>query len=85
MHELFLNNRLNEAITKLVEKIFNEVLLCQSAEQLAVKPYKRTDKRQTYLNGFHFCGLTTRMGKLNLRIPCYRNVGEFSTELFNRY
>ncbi|MDD4334790.1 MAG: hypothetical protein PHY77_04200 [Desulfotomaculaceae bacterium] len=45
LHELFLGNSRDDAVAKLLEKIFNEVLLCQSAEQLGAKPYERTDQR----------------------------------------
>lgn len=84
LHELFLGNSRDEAVAKLLEKIFNEVLLCQSEEQLSAKPYERTDQRKGYRNGYYNRGLTTRVGTLNLRIPRHRN-GEFSTELFERY
>lgn len=84
LHELFLGNSRDEAVAKLLEKIFNEVLLCQSEEQLSAKPYERTDQRKGYRNGYYNRGLTTRVGTLNLRIPRHRN-GEFSTEFFERY
>ncbi len=82
LHKLFLGNSRNEAVTKLLEKIFNAVLLCQSEEQLKAKPYERTDER----NGFCDRGLTTTwVGTLDLRIPRYRDSNKFSTELFGRY
>ena len=53
LHGLFLNNNRDKAIEKLLEKIFNEVLKCQSAEQLCAEPYERTDKRKGQRNGTH--------------------------------
>jgi putative transposase len=84
LHGLFLSNSRDKAVAKLLEKIFNEVLRCQSTEQLGAKPYERTDKRKAYRNGYYDRDLTTRVGTLNLSIPRHRN-GEFSTELFERY
>ena len=84
LHGLFLNNNRDKAIETLLEKIFNEVLRCQSAEQLCAKPYERTDKRKGQRNGYYDRDLVTRVGTLNLRIPRHR-YGEFSTELFERY
>ena len=84
LHGLFLNNNRDKAIEKLLEKIFNEVLRCQSAEQLCAEPYERTDKRKGQRNGYYNRDLVTRIGTLDLRIPRHR-YGEFSTELFERY
>ena len=84
LHGLFLNNNRDKAIEKLLEKIFNEVLKCQSAEQLCAEPYERTDKRKGQRNGYYNRDLVTRVGTLNLRIPRQR-YEEFSTELFERY
>ncbi len=84
LHGLFLGNGQDEAIAKLLEKIFNEVLKAQSTEQLCASPYERTDKRKAYRNGNYERELVTRVGTLNLHIPRHRN-GEFSTELFARY
>src|SRR5690554_1346351 len=84
LHGLFLSNSRDKAISKLLEKIFNEVLRSQSTEQLGAKPYELTDQRKAYRNGYYDRDLTTRVGTLNLSIPRHRN-GEFSTELFDRY
>lgn len=69
---------------KLLEEIFNQVLLAQSTEQLGAEPYERTEGRTAYRNGTRERQLTTRIGTLTLRIPRHRN-GQFSTELFMRY
>jgi putative transposase len=84
LHGLFVSSGRDEAFSKLLEEIFNQVLIEQSKEQIGAEPYERTDKRTGYRNGFRERELTTRVGTLNLRIPRHRT-GEFSTELFERY
>ncbi len=84
LHGLFVSNGRDEAFSKLLETIFNQVLLSQSSEQIGASPYERTDERMAYRNGVRERQLTTRVGTLTLRVPRHRN-GEFSTELFQRY
>ncbi|MGI6706638.1 MAG: IS256 family transposase [Clostridia bacterium] len=84
LHGLFLSNGRDEAFSKLLEEIFNQVLLAQSTEQLGAEPYERTEGRTAYRNGTRERQLTTRVGTLTLRVPRHRN-GQFSTELFMRY
>ena len=84
LHGLFLSNGRDEAFSKLLEEIFNQVLLAQSSEQLRAEPYERTAERTAYRNGYRNRELTTRVGTITLRVPRHRN-GQFSTELFARY
>src|SRR5690554_6677906 len=84
LKDLFLSDGKDEAFSRLLEEIFNQVLLAQSTEQLRAKPYERTDERTAYRNGTRERQLTTRVGKLTLKVPRHRN-GQFSTELFARY
>jgi putative transposase len=84
LHGLFLSNGRDEAFSKLLEEIFNQVLLAQSSEQIGAEPYERTEERTAYRNGFRDRQMTTRVGTLTLRVPRHRN-GKFSTELFARY
>jgi putative transposase len=84
LHGLFLSNGRDEAFSKLLEEIFNQVLLAQSSEQLGADPYERTEERTAYRNGTRERQLTTRVGTLTLRVPRHRN-GQFCTELFMRY
>jgi transposase-like protein len=81
LHELFLSNCRDEAFSKLLEEIFNQVLLAQSSEQVGAEPYERTEEGTAYRNGFQDRQMTTRVGTLKLRVPRHRN-GKFSTELF---
>jgi putative transposase len=69
---------------QLVEAVLNQVLEAQVSEQLQAAPYERTDQRQGYRNGYKPRRLTTRVGRLVLRVPQVRD-GVFSTELFTRY
>ena len=84
MHELFTKESKDRAFSKLLEEIFNQVLIAQSTEQLGAEPYERSDDRTAYRNGFRNRELTTRMGTLTLRVPRHRN-GNFSTTMFGRY
>jgi transposase-like protein len=70
-------------LAHLLEAILNQVLEAQMAEQLQAERYERTDERQGYRNGYTPRQLTTRVGRLTLRVPQARD-GSFSTELFAR-
>ncbi len=69
---------------QLLEAVLNQVLEAQVAEQLRAEPYERTEQRQGYRNGYKPRRVTTRVGRLVLRVPQVRD-GVFSTELFARY
>src|SRR5690606_25986984 len=68
LHGLFLSNGRDEAFSKLLEEIFNQILLAQSTEQIGVEPYERTEERTAYRNGFRDRQMTTRVGTLTLRV-----------------
>ena len=84
LHALFIGGNRDEAMSKLLEIIFNEILAEQSKEQLCAEPYERTEERTAYRNGTRERDLNTRVGTLKLRVPRHRN-GTFSTVLFERY
>jgi transposase-like protein len=72
-------------LAQLLESILNQVLEAQVGEHLQAGRYERTDEqRQGYRNGYKPRQLTTRVGKLTLRVPQVRE-GGFSPELFARY
>ncbi len=50
LHGLFLLKGKDEALAKLMEEIFNQVLIAQSTEQLGAGSYERTEKRTAYRN-----------------------------------
>jgi len=84
LHGLFVSDGKDEAFSKLLEEIFNQVLVAQSDEQIGAAPYERTVGRKAYRNGYRDRQLTTRVGTLTLHVPRHRN-GDFSTEIFERY
>jgi transposase-like protein len=71
-------------LAHMLELVLNQVLEAQLAEQLRAERYERTEERQGYRNGYKPRQLTTRVGRLTLRVPQARD-GSFSTELFARY
>ena len=81
LHGLF---QQDGAVARLLEQVLNQVLQAQVAEQLQAAPYERTEDRQGYRNGTYPHTLTTRVGRLTLRVPRIRG-GQFSTDLFLRY
>lgn len=83
LKELMLGNR-EDAVAKLLKKVFDAVLQAQASDQLNADPYERSDERTSYRNGYRTRSLTTRVGTLFLHIPKFRD-GNFSTELFERY
>src|SRR6056297_3026656 len=84
LHGLFVSDGKDEAFSKLLEEIFNQVLVAQSDDQIGAAPYERTVGRKAYRNGYRDRQLTTRVGTLTLHVPRHRN-GDFSTEIFERY
>lgn len=68
----------------LVEKLVQEVLEAEMEESLAASKGERTPTRLGYRSGYYTRSLTTRVGKLELRVPQDRG-GRFSTEVFERY
>lgn len=84
LHGLFTSNGRDEAFSKLLEIILNQVLDAQSVEQLGAERYERNDNRVGYRNGYRERDLTTRIGTITLRVPRHRD-GEFNTDMFNRY
>jgi transposase-like protein len=71
-------------LAKLLEQVLNQVLEAPVSEQLGAERYERTEERQGYRTGVRPRQLTTRVGKLTLRVPQVRE-GQFSPELFARY
>jgi transposase-like protein len=74
----------DEAFGKLMEALLNQVLLAESKEQLGVENYERSADRTDYRNGSRTRTLTTRIGKIDLKVPRHRNV-PFKTSLFEEY
>ena len=79
-----LSGNRDEAFKYLVERILNQIMLIESAEQLGAGRHQRTDARQDYRNGTRERILTTRIGKLELEVPRHRNE-PFHTMIFANY
>lgn len=84
LHGLFTSNGRDEAFSKLLASILNQVLDIQSTEQIGAKRYERNGERKAYPNGIRERQMTTRIGTITLEIPRHRQ-GHFETDLFTRY
>jgi len=73
-----------DAYSKLMECMLNQILKAESEEQLGAGTYERTDSRRDYRNGTRSRSLVTRLGKIELEVPRHRDV-PFKTVLFERY
>jgi len=67
-----------------IQEVVQEVLEAEMDETIGARKGERTSERNGYRSGYYFRGLTTRVGKLELRVPQDR-AGRFSTEVFERY
>src|SRR5687767_8728212 len=73
-----------EFLRGIVERALQAVLEEEMTAHLGAARYERAEVRTGYRNGHKPRTLTTRVGKLELRVPQDRD-GTFSTELFARY
>ena len=67
-----------------VQEVVHEVLEAEMDETIGARKGERSSERNGYRSGYYPRGLTTRVGKLELRVPQDR-AGRFSTEVFERY
>lgn len=81
--QILAGNR-DEAFKYLVEKILNQIMLVESAEQLGADKHERTEERQDYRNGTRERILHTRIGTIELEVPRHRNQ-PFHTMIFENY
>src|SRR4028119_2514720 len=68
----------------LVEQTVQQVLEAEMEEALQAGKGERTAGRLGYRSGYYNRTLTTRVGKIELRVPQDRQ-GRFRTEVFERY
>jgi hypothetical protein len=80
LHGLFLSNGRDEPFSKLLEEIFNQVLLAQSSEQVGAEPYERTEERTAYRNGFR----DRQMTSPNIVVRVFLAAFSFILQLFFR-
>ncbi|MEB9895795.1 transposase, partial [Bacillus cereus] len=81
LQQLFIGDRKNAGVAKLLDSVLNQVLQAQVTEQLDAERYERAEERKGYRNGTYPHKLTTRVGTLTLHIPRIRD-GKFSTNEF---
>lgn len=68
----------------LIQQVVQQVLEAEMDEALGAEKGQRTPNRLGYRSGYYSRTLTTRVGKLELRVPQDRQ-GRFRTEVFERY
>jgi putative transposase len=68
----------------IVERALQAILEAEMTAHLGAERYERGEGRTGYRNGYRPRALTTRVGRIALRVPQDRD-GTFSTELFARY
>ena len=81
--QLLCNDR-DEAFRQLLQNSLNSILKAESAEQLKAEPYERSEEHTDSRNGSRDRDLTTRIGKITLRVPRHRNQ-PFKTMVFENY
>ena len=79
-----LSGNRDKAFKYLVQRILNEIMAAESAEQLGADRHERTDDRQDYRNGTRTRSLNTRIGTIDLKVPRHRNA-PFHTMIFENY
>ncbi len=72
-----------EFLRGLVRGALQAILEAEMTAHLGAGPYERGPQRTGYRNGHKPRTLTTRVGRIELRVPQDRD-GAFSTELFAR-
>ena len=73
-----------DLLRELLQQIVQQVLEAEMDEAVGAEKGERTPSRLGYRSGYYSRTLTTRVGKLELRVPQDRQ-GRFRTEVFERY
>ena len=79
-----LSTNSGDAFKKLLQESLNSVLKAESASQLQAERYERTEEQTDSRNGIRERDLTTRIGRITLRVPRHRNQ-PFKTMVFENY
>jgi len=74
----------DEVLKFLMERLLNEIMKVESAEQLGASKHERSGNRTDYRNGTRERTLITRIGSLKLSVPRHRNE-PFHTMVFENY
>ncbi|NLH94182.1 MAG: IS256 family transposase [Candidatus Cloacimonetes bacterium] len=81
LHGLLQGDR---GLADLLEAVLNQVLQAQATEYVKAEPYERTEERVGYRNGTRERPITTRVGRLTLEVPQFRQ-GKLPVDMFERY
>jgi putative transposase len=73
-----------DGLKKLLTWFLNLVMQLEAMEQIDAEPYQRIDSRKAHRNGYKERSLKTRVGKLKLKKPQFREIS-FETKVFDRY
>jgi len=73
-----------DLLKELIRTTVQEVLEAEMTLLVGAEKYERSDGRRGLRAGYYKRHLTTRVGRIELRVPQDRE-GKFSTELFDRY
>lgn len=73
-----------DAFGELMECMLNQFIQAESAEKLKAEDYERSSERTDYRNGTRERTITTRIGRITLKIPRHRNE-PFHTTLVENY
>ena len=74
----------SEAMRQMVEEEVQKRVEAEFEKHMGRKPYERDKGRSTHRNGFKERTLTTRVGKIYLRVPQARD-GSFSPSVYEKY
>lgn len=74
----------NELAKDVLTIVFNQLMEQQRTDYIKAGEYERCDSRKTSRNGYYLRDFTTRVGKLELRVPRTRD-GQFSPTIFEQY
>jgi transposase-like protein len=72
-----------DGMANAMQILFNEAMKIERAAYLNADPYQRTSDRKSYANGFKDKTVSTRLGKIELRVPQTRD-GEFYPSVLER-
>jgi len=77
-------NQMQEKMKKIIKEKLEEEMEQEMEEVIGAKKSERNKERVSYRAGYYDRYLTTRVGKIKLRVPQDRN-GLFNTKVFERY
>lgn len=72
-----------DGMANAMQILFNEAMKLERTQYLNAAPYQRTSQRKSYANGFKDKTVSTRLGKIELKVPQTRD-GEFYPSVLER-